>query len=316
MTTPFPAITVLMPTYNGAKHIRTAIDSVLSQTFSDFELLIVNDGSGDDTLKVINSYNDNRIRIVTNEVNIGITKSLNRGLKEARGEYIARLDDDDIALPERLQKQCNFLNTHQDVVLVGSFVEYIDKNGNPIRIRKTPIKPRVIQYELIYANCFYHSALMFRKEEILSIGGYNEDFKHAQDYELFSRLRDGYKLANIPEVLIQYRMNPDSIVASPASQEIVHANALATIRKLVAQHTNVTDEEFDVFINAIILKTPKRILSVKEIFRAHAIHKKIFSSYTSQHPQDRLLLFPHYRRRRNLMIRKLASIKVKQWLRL
>ncbi len=307
-------ITVLMPTYNGSKHIRTSIDSVLSQTFSDFELLIVNDGSTDNTLDIITSYNDCRIRVITNERNIGITKSLNRGLAKARGEYIARLDDDDVSMPERLQKQYDFLNKHTDIVLVGGWAEHIDKNGDIIRVRKTPTDPLVIRYELLYSNCFYHSAIMFRKQEILDIGGYNEEFKHAQDYELFSRLINNHKLANIPEVLIQYRMNPNSIVSTQKSQKIVHANALATIRNLISRYQNLTDDDFDIFINAIILKKPKRILSLKEITNAYRIHKKIFDSYVSARPQDKQTLLPHYNRRRDLMLRKMTSLKIKQWL--
>ena len=304
-------ITVLMPTHNGERYIRTAIDSVLAQTFSDFELLIINDGSTDSTPDIIRSYNDDRIRVIDNECNIGITKSLNKGLKKARGEYIARLDDDDMALPERLEKQRKFLNKNKDIALVGSWAEYIDQNGKFMRMRKTPTDSRVIRYELIFGNNFYHSALMFRKSAILDIGGYDESFKHAQDYELLSRLRDTHKLANIPEALIRYRINPKSIVSSSESQKVVHANAIAIIKKMISRYKRMSDEEYEIFLNAFIIKKPSRILTVKEIVRAHSLHKELFHSYLRIHSEDKSVLLPYYARRKKLMFKKHAIIKVK-----
>ena len=124
-----PKVTVLMSVYNGEKYLQEAIDSILEQTFKDFEFLIINDGSTDKTGEILESYHDLRIKIINNEKNIGLTKSLNKGLKLARGEYIARQDADDISMPERLEKEVEFLETHQDYAVVGAFAKIINKNS-------------------------------------------------------------------------------------------------------------------------------------------------------------------------------------------
>jgi glycosyltransferase involved in cell wall biosynthesis len=131
-----PKVTVLMSVYNGEEHLREAIDSILNQTYKNFEFLIIDDGSTDGSVNIIRSYLDPRIRLIKNKKNIGITRSLNKGLKLARGEYIARMDDDDIAFPERLEKQVRFLNEHVNVGLVGGSDITINGVGDEIRFRK------------------------------------------------------------------------------------------------------------------------------------------------------------------------------------
>ena len=123
-----PKVAVLMSVYNGEKYLREAINSILSQTFNDFEFLIINDGSTDGTADILKSYTDSRIKIINNEKNIGLTKSLNKGLKIAKGEYIARQDADDISMPERLKEEVAFLEIHKDYAVVGTFVKILNEN--------------------------------------------------------------------------------------------------------------------------------------------------------------------------------------------
>jgi glycosyltransferase involved in cell wall biosynthesis len=130
--TPNPKVTVLIAVYNGERFLREALDSVLAQTFTDFELLVVNDGSTDETVTILESYSDQRIRVITNRRNIRVVGSLRRGLNYARGEYIARIDAEDIALPERLEKQVRYLDFHPEVGMVSSRCLAIDEDGRPV----------------------------------------------------------------------------------------------------------------------------------------------------------------------------------------
>ena len=153
-----PRITVLMSVYNGEKYLKEAIDSVLSQTFKDFEVLIINDGSIDKTSKILKTYKDPRIRIINNKKNIGLTKSLNKGLKLARGEYIARMDDDDVSKPNRLEKQFEFMEKNSKYAVVGSFIEIIDSKGNLSNKVERPIKPKDIGERLLKGSCIFHGS--------------------------------------------------------------------------------------------------------------------------------------------------------------
>ncbi|MFN6567621.1 glycosyltransferase family 2 protein [Dendronalium sp. ChiSLP03b] len=210
-----PKVTVLMPVYNGERYLREAIDSILAQTFPDFEFLIINDGSTDNTREIICSYDEPRIRLIDNDYNLGLTRSLNKGLKLAEGEFIARQDADDVSEPERLAKQVTFLKTHPEVTLVGTWYKYIDPQGSLIGECNLPCKSTQIRWEILFYCPFVHSAVMFRKYTIVEqIGFYNEALSYAQDYDLWWRIVRQLQVANLNEYLIKLRSNPDSMTAT------------------------------------------------------------------------------------------------------
>ena len=205
-------ITILMSVYNGEKYLREAMESILNQSFKDFEFLIINDGSTDKSEAIIKSYKDPRIRLVNNEKNEGLIFSLNKGLELARGNYIARMDYDDISSPERLKRQYNYLEKNPDIALIGSLSELIDKNGNKIGQRiKLPLDYYSIKFYLFANNPLMHSSVFFRKKIIKEVGGYDEKYKHAEDYELYSRIVKKYRIINLPEILIKFRIHEESI---------------------------------------------------------------------------------------------------------
>ncbi|MEM9162576.1 MAG: glycosyltransferase [Cyanobacteria bacterium P01_F01_bin.4] len=209
-----PKVTVLMSVYNGEHYLRASIDSILFQSFKDFEFLIINDGSADSTLEIINTYDDSRIRLINNECNLGLTKSLNKGLKLARGKLIARQDGDDISEPDRLAKQVSFLEAHPKVALVGSWYKNIDPQGNLIGAYELPCESAQNRWEMLFCNPFIHSAVMFRKRPVACwIGSYlyDEAFVYAQDYALWGRIACRRKVANIGEYLVRLRLNPASM---------------------------------------------------------------------------------------------------------
>jgi len=206
-----PAITVLMPAYNAGKYIGEAIASVLQQTFADFELLIVNDGSTDNTLDVISSFNDERI-VVIHQSNKGVAEALNTGLKQARGTYIARFDADDVCYPERLQKQYDFLISHPDYVLVGSDADYILEDGDFLFHFKCIAHTHAGVMDKLYFYCpFIHPAVMYPKDVVIEADGYSSDAHNFEDYLLWTNISKSGKMGNLPEALIKYRLNPSSV---------------------------------------------------------------------------------------------------------
>lgn len=208
-----PKISILMAVYNGSATLRESIDSMLEQTFKDFEFIIVNDGSTDDTLQIIDGYKDNRIRLINNEKNLGLIKSLNKGLQEARGEYIARMDGDDISMPERLSIQFHYLEKNKHVFLLGSSALIIDENGCLVKKTKGTTDWDLSRI-LPTRNCLNHPSIMFRAMPNLF---YREKMLHCEDYDFYLRLvTEGRILKNISEPLIKYRISPNSISRTKA----------------------------------------------------------------------------------------------------
>ena len=211
-----PRVTVLMAVFNGERHLRAAIDSILEQSFSDFELLIVDDASTDSSMSIVADYDDTRIVVVGNEQNLGLTKSLNRGLAVARGEYVARLDADDLAHPDRLALQVAHLDRHPTHALVASAYQRIGDDGTRYPSRAAPLTAEGIRWRLLFLNAFAHSSVTFRRGVTTALGGYDEAFVYAQDYELWSRLADRHPVAALPQELAAYR---DSAVSMTNERE-------------------------------------------------------------------------------------------------
>ncbi len=204
-------VTVLMSIYNGEKYLSEAIDSILAQTFSDFEFLIIDDASTDKTSSILVDYQkqDKRIRVVTNSNNIGLTRSLNIGIGLAQGMYIARMDADDISLPPRLEKQVLFLDNNPEYAVVGSWFIRVAKGQEVVEQR--PSDYRHIASKLFYGNPIAHPTVMFVKAIVISVGGYNEKYRTAQDYGLWWSLVGKHRLTNIPEVLLKYRQHEEMV---------------------------------------------------------------------------------------------------------
>jgi len=214
-----PEVTVLMAVYNGERYLREAIESILSQTFQDFEFLIINDGSTDRTREIVLSYADPRIRLVDNEGNLGQTRSLNRGLERAQGQFIARQDADDISEPERLARQVAFLEANPELALVGTWATMIDAQGVPIGAEEFPCDCTQIRWCLLFFNPFVHGSVMLRKSAVPGqIGFYNEAITYAQDYELWSRIARSLPVANVGEHLVKLRITPWSMKATCGSR--------------------------------------------------------------------------------------------------
>jgi len=206
-----PQISVVMSVYNGEKYLKEAVDSILNQTFRDFEFIVINDGSADGSLEILKEYErkDIRVRIISRE-NKGLVNSLNEGVSISKGEYIARMDTDDVSTTERLEKQIRFMKEN-NLVLCGSWATGINEKGETVsRLDYTP-GPKGIRFYSLIHNPFIHPSVMFRKEIFEKVGGYKENFKYIEDYELWTRIVFKYKTSNIKESLIKYRIHSEQI---------------------------------------------------------------------------------------------------------
>ncbi|UPS91675.1 glycosyltransferase family 2 protein [Bizionia sp. M204] len=203
-----PKVTVLMPIYNCDQYVGEAIDSILGQTFTDFEFLIIDDASTDKTVSIVKGYSDSRIKFIRKPKNTGYTNSLNYGLAMAKGAYIARMDGDDISLPERFAKQVTFMDAYPEVVACGTTYSII---GSGI-IKKVPINHGDIKVQLLQKTCFGHPTVMLRKAVFEKFKvAYNSDREPAEDYDLWVRLLKYGKLANLPGVLLSYRVHDGQV---------------------------------------------------------------------------------------------------------
>lgn len=206
-------VSVITAVFNGQKYVDESIKSILEQTFLDFEFIIVDDGSTDKTKEILENWakKDSRIKIIVNSENIGLTKSLNKAINIVKGEYIARQDADDISLPQRLEKQVIFLENNSEVKILGTFGYAINKEGKILRKEVLPISSQKIKKALIKRNPFIHTSVMIKKEIIDKLGGYNENFKFIQDYELWFRILKVAKGENLPLFLVKKRYQPEMI---------------------------------------------------------------------------------------------------------
>ena len=234
-----PLVTVLMTVYNGAKYLNASVQSIINQTFQDFEFLIVNDCSTDDSVKIIESYNDDRIVIYNNEKNIGQTKSLNIGLKLAKGKYIGRIDADDVAFPLWLEKLVGFIRKHPEYAAVSPGVIIIDSVDKRKKIRRVPASFHEIIFHIFYDSPMNHVSVLMNKDLILRHGGYDETFKITQDYELWSSLvRNNYSITNISDILMSCRVHSSSTLFVEASKKALKEKS-ETIFRNINSFTNL-----------------------------------------------------------------------------
>lgn len=203
-----PEVTVLMAVHNAAPFLREAIDSVLCQTFKDFEFLIIDDGSTDATGEILAAYIDPRIRVVRLVKNSGLVAALNLGIDESRSELIARMDGDDICEPQRLELQVAFLRRHPQVLLLGTGLVRISADGRPFERVVNPTDDAVLQERLLDGSQFCHPSVMMRTDVVRRLGGYRDVGKGpAEDYDLWLRIAEQGQVANLPEVLLRYRIH-------------------------------------------------------------------------------------------------------------
>jgi glycosyltransferase involved in cell wall biosynthesis/radical SAM superfamily enzyme YgiQ (UPF0313 family) len=266
-----PKVSIVMSVYNGEKYLFEAIQSVQNQTFNNFEFIIVNDASSDTTAKILHQIDDPRFIIFTNEQNFGLTKSLNKALKHCRGEFIARMDADDISHPFRLEKQVSFLESHPKCALVGSSYYVIDEESNIKSHIDVLTESSQIKAGLKSQNWFGHGSVMIRKSALLKVGEYDEQFRYAQDYDLWLRLSEIYDIANIKEALYLWRHTTQAISQNKTREqqefaELAKKNAL--IRENLNENHTEQNNMLTLPIISVIVPTHNRPEMLKEAIQS------------------------------------------------
>jgi glycosyltransferase involved in cell wall biosynthesis len=275
-----PTVSVVLPVYNCPDYIGQAIESILSQGFGDFELIIIDDGSIDSTPRMIEAFTDPRISFIQQE-NQGLAATLNRGIELSHGKYVARQDQDDVSFPERLARQVEYLELHPECGMVGTWAEIWEAEKKTKREHRHPADNLILQYELLFNNHFVHSSMLLRKSALDQVGGYSTDQERQppEDYELWSRIARYYQVANIPEILLIYREIPRSMSRVGISPFLNHLVTISA--ENIAWAANIPDNDPSaVNIAALIHKAYHRVIGEPDFKKMHEVAKKAVGRVT------------------------------------
>ncbi len=232
-----PRVSVVMSVYNGARHLEEALAAIMGQTFADFEFLVVDDGSDDETPQILAAANDPRLRVIRQQ-RAGLTCSLIKAVNLARGEYVARQDADDVSEPRRLAMEVAFLDSHPKVAIVGSAVDAVNDAGRKLCDWSYPTGHEALVAELNrLLSPLPHSTIMFRRATVLGVGGYRAIFRKAQDYDLLLRVAERHRLASLPEQLCRLRLSGGSVTFGDHENEQFYFTVLALVAALIRART-------------------------------------------------------------------------------
>ena len=297
-----PIVSVILPTFNTGQYVEKAIQSILAQSFHDFELIIIDDGSTDQTPQILAQQ-----VIVLKQENQGLPKALNRAIKSARGQYLARQDADDKSLPLRLEKQVAFLKDNPEYALVGTWSQIATPSGLSNRQLLHPKSNGQLQVQLFTNNQFVHSSVMIRASCLESIGLYSEDPDHfpPEDYDLWLRIASQYRIANIPEILIEYLEVSTSI--SRTKEKIIEMRALKMAQAAITQIPQIKPDPllFEAFINAANGRPSP--LTVRQYLKLLSLTTKIGDYIYSRFPEEKSHIAKGTRILRNLMHKALIK---------
>ena len=279
-----PEISVLMSVYNGIPFLKESIESILSQTFTNFEFIIIDDCSSDNSLSTIKNYaqNDNRIIYIENAKRLQLTKSLNIGMQVATGKYIARQDADDISLPNRFQSQIDYMKTNIKVGVLGTSAEYINEKDETILISRRPTNKAFLKWKLLFGNPLIHSSVMFNSELVRSLGGYDPKLVRSQDYALWSKFSNITDISQLPDILIKHRKHSKSIHGLNATEQFETSLRImqANINKLLK--TNIDIEH----VRLLRRVASNPLKSMKEYEIANNLLQSITSTFLLKIPID------------------------------
>lgn len=227
-----PLVSVLMPLYNNEKYVKEAVQSILKQTFNDFEVIIINDGSTDRSSKIAKAFKDKRIRVIDHKKNLGIVKSLNQGIKTAKGKYIIRMDSDDISRPNRFKRQITYMEAHPETIVCASWIRVFGTEKT--YIWKTPTDHNDIMARSLFETPIAHPSVILRREALIKNRlFFDEKYLYAEDYELWTRVGKVGRLATIPQVLLDYRTHPQQTASQ--KNKLQQKNALKVRIKVLKE---------------------------------------------------------------------------------
>ncbi|MFD1093966.1 glycosyltransferase [Providencia vermicola] len=268
-------VSVILPVYNAEEFLYEAIDSIVNQTHKNLQIIIINDGSSDNSLNIINSFVDDRITVISRE-NKGLIYTLNEGLKIANGNYIARMDADDISAKNRIEKQLSFLKKHKKTGVVGSYVKIINKEGTRIALRKPARFNFILKATCFLGAPFIHPAVMFDRIVVGENLYYSNEYKHAEDYELWTRLAaiNNIKFSTIPEYLLSYRILETSISRQNSLAQNT-TRVKAQIQNLMGhKHKNTEIKDTNSLYSILFLQRNKKYIPLQLMFKLKLLIRK------------------------------------------
>ena len=235
-----PIVSVVMSVHNGEPFLREAVDSILTQSFREFEFIVIDDGSTDGSAAILDSClrRDSRMRVY-HQTNRGLVESLNRGCALARGKYIARMDADDISVADRLMWQLHFMQRHPAVGVVGGFIQCIGAKGKPLKTSVRPAENHEVKSALAHTCVLCHPTVLMRRDVFTSIGGYRKALADAEDYDLWLRVAERFQLANLPVVVLKYRIHPSQVTMRKCRQQAL--SSLAALAAVAARRSGKPD---------------------------------------------------------------------------
>jgi glycosyltransferase involved in cell wall biosynthesis len=261
-----PKVSVIMSVYNGEKYVKEAIESVLAQSFEGFEFIIIDDGSTDSSVAIVNSYDDKRIRFLKNDKNRGLAYSLNRGIDEAKGNYIARMDSDDICLKNRLELQYNFMEAHLDIGISGAAVKVF---GNEVRPLQYPSDPDELKILLLYHSPLIHPTVIFRTDILRQNKNlrYQEEPPTAEDYDMWEKASHVVKIANLSEFVLLYRVDHEIKIPKYLSEQ--NQGNLDVKKRILHKllSKEVSDQELQTHIDFSKISTISDLDELKNIMK-------------------------------------------------
>lgn len=282
-----PRVSVILPVYNGESYLRPAIESVLTQSFDDLEVIAINDGSTDGSGEILESYKDHRLHVF-HQQNLGLALTLNRGLALARGEYVARQDADDISLPNRIESQVSYLDSHPECGLLGTWSTIWEADRETRRGHRHPIGNGSLQLLGLFDCFFVHSSVMMRRSIALEVGGYPADPARnpPEDFDLWSRIARRCAIANLPQVLLVYREIPGSISREKADliSDRVHRIACENVARMLdlpISHSGLDD------IVAIVRGNGSRLGANPDWRSCRTILRRLQDALISKFPDDK-----------------------------
>lgn len=267
-----PSVSIVMSVHNDASYLQESVDSMLEQSLSDFEFIIVDDFSSDDSWDILNRYaqQDSRIILIKNTENLKLAASLNRGLAIARGKYIARMDGDDISLPSRLQEQVDYMEAHPDVALVSTGVLYVDESGQPIEEYFPPLNSLILRWKLIFSSPLRHPTVLWRRELIQSsIGGYNPTDIYSQDFRFFCTISRRFKIETIPKILLKMRQRSGSVSFAKGEQQDYFS-------------AEISNQQLDIYFEETPLSQAEKADLRSLLRRYHPLQQQAFNDLSAE----------------------------------
>lgn len=279
------SLSVVLSIYNGEEFVADAVECILNQTYTDFELILINDGSKDGSLAIMQDYaaKDARIRIIDQE-NTGLTIALRRGVDAAKGEYIARMDADDVSLPQRFEKQMALLNANPELIAVTCDVEHFYDDGTPSHVARIRKDARVLPLYLVFSNRIGgHGQMIYRRDAYYAAGGYDPDFNYAEDYDLWTRLIAHGPFGIVPETLYRYRTGHDSISSRNAVRQAEVAGRVCR-RQYEAMTGEVMDEETSRAMRVFWMNYSLNQITPAQMARVSNVMDRAASAFFAKNP--------------------------------